>query len=1489
MSKGPISGTQSKSAPIARGIVDPSVSGYPAPIGFIYLHKTDGSAWKKVGPNDNDWTKLGADIDLSDYAKIEDIANDDNLSEYAQDIIKRVVLNQMSNTFLTGFRLRANTDTTKFDIYKGSDNSNTAEFIVNYNDPLHPVKPPLLTIPDQIGLVATNLGTGNATYVAIDSSGTIHQSNVFYTYDELADLAIIGTLITSDGVHISAVSESQEYGISVFTKLRNFLISFGRFNDSGNVYYEHGSDLYLRKSPGITFAQGTQYRNGKKSVDFHPDQEILENCYRRYAYTNSQGVWGAGSVGLSIDPNQYDTLHGLASIPAGKWGVHYLFWVTDFGLTYVQYPQHYYDTLEDAQSHKEDFIVDPLLTWGTFRAWLIVQQGATSLRSIDGKAKFITGPKWGLSSVASAGAGGEANTASNVGLSGIGLFLGKLGIDLQFKNLASPLETINITNNPSDKTVEIDVNPENISHTDLKDIGLASHDAIDTALGRLADTSGTNTGDGAGKDTAQWNANKIKDKTFPALDIIDDGKVPKYNHGLSAFEMVPMSGGSGGGGLGIDGIDGEDGIPIPGPRGADGPASTVPGPRGFSIQGEQGEPGEDAVPIPGPRGLTGPAGPQQPVINIPGDTGDTGEDGFPIPGNIGPPGATVVGPQGPAGAGVPGEQGDQGEDGYPIPGNKGDKGATGAAGLVINIPGDQGEPGEDGFPIPGPVGPVSTIPGPTGPQGLVVNIPGDSGDSGEDGFPIPGGKGDKGDIGGIGPAGPIGIGVPGVDGLDGEDGWPIPGQIGQPGPASTVPGPQGIPGMGLPGMDGNDGEDGLSIPGSGGFPSGLFIDVVGNYGASGNAKTVFDGACNTAAPTKITSATAAFVSGDINKRITLAGAGASGDMYVGIITAIDSTTQVTVSPSISTTVSTKGLTYGTDDTIPIQNAINAASGLFPGIIMYFRPTQTNRFLVTNTLLAVQTINMLGQGGAHTTDIGDYTKAGGTWLVWNRNESLPLLSIIPTAGASNTAVVAPKIRGMNFDCRNGDQYQALYGIQLQSAHGFFFEDFFIMDALAVGLDIQTIQGSLGEAKDPTRGLLSRFSIRELDANQAALGSTTTTGTGTFSTSSFSLAITSGANFTTAGYVWVMSNLGYYVLVKYTGGGGTTTLTGCTVDAQEVLNAPTWVAAATVVQCSPSNASCMRMDGVSTANSCESLMVMGQLSHGTTAGPAGIEFKNADSWECIKIIINGGNITSDGAVNRIRKPGVRFNGSNTSASFTARNNVFHGCSAGAGGASSMGVNNAGTRFTYLSGPNYWELYELGNGEAIPVIEGNAFLDWRPNGGWRSGAGISTAAIADQALGAGASALVVGSLVAVPPQGFQIGTVIRWTFRCSKTAAGVAARTFYIRCGTGGVVGDAAIATFTVPLGTAVIDNGYGIIELVIRGPLGASCAGVATLFFSHNLQITGFMTIPNAVVAGTMATWNSGTAGLFLSVSFTAGASEIVTFQQMQAECVNSSNP
>jgi hypothetical protein len=74
------------------------------------------------------------------------------------------------------------------------------------------------------------------------------------------------------------------------------------------------------------------------------------------------------------------------------------------------------------------------------------------------------------------GGSGEANTASNVGTDGLGVFKQKTGVDLEFKNIAPASSKVTVVANGDD--IDIDVDPGEINTGDLNDDGTfaaASH------------------------------------------------------------------------------------------------------------------------------------------------------------------------------------------------------------------------------------------------------------------------------------------------------------------------------------------------------------------------------------------------------------------------------------------------------------------------------------------------------------------------------------------------------------------------------------------------------------------------------------------------------------------------------------------------------------------------------------------------------------------------------------------------------------------------------------------------------------------------------------------------------------------------------------------------------------------------------------------------------------------------------------------------------
>lgn len=71
--------------------------------------------------------------------------------------------------------------------------------------------------------------------------------------------------------------------------------------------------------------------------------------------------------------------------------------------------------------------------------------------------------------------GGEANTASNVGTAGVGVFKQKTGVDLEFKKINAGSNKVTITDDTGNNEVDIDVAPANIDHATLSNLDSASY------------------------------------------------------------------------------------------------------------------------------------------------------------------------------------------------------------------------------------------------------------------------------------------------------------------------------------------------------------------------------------------------------------------------------------------------------------------------------------------------------------------------------------------------------------------------------------------------------------------------------------------------------------------------------------------------------------------------------------------------------------------------------------------------------------------------------------------------------------------------------------------------------------------------------------------------------------------------------------------------------------------------------------------------------
>lgn len=172
----------------------------------------------------------------------------------------------------------------------------------------------------------------------------------------------------------------------------------------------------------------------------------------------------------------------------------------------------------------------------------------------------------------------------------------------------------------------------------------------------------------------------------------------------------------------------------------------------------------------------------------------------------------------------------------------------------------------------------------------------------------------------------------------------------------------------------------------------------------------------------------------------------------------------------------------------------------------------------------------------------------------------------------------------------------------------------------------------------------------------------------------------------------------------------------------------------------------------------------------------------------------------------------------------------------------------------------------------------------GAWKSCIPISNASTADQSISAATSAYLNGSMITVPTGGLRVGTTFTWRIAMSKTAAGTAANTFYVRVGTAGTTSDTARLTFAMGTATAAADTAVVTIMATVRS-VSTSATWAGNYQMTHNLASTGFGNIAATAVNATSSTFDDTTAGLKVGLSLTTAASTVITVQQVQATTTN----
>jgi len=385
-----------------------------------------------------------------------------------QDAIEQIVnqfaaidilaYDEMATTLLYGGNLSINGgDDTKFDLAAGG-----AVIIDNTTDGSNPIHT-IVTWNTTTGITDPYLATADTVYIGINAAGVLQFSpTTAFTDTQRRSIATLGWVDHVNRVYIESAKMEPATSVAIGSVMQDFFYSFGAFNITGNNY-SYSSGLTIQRSAGTVFAPNQNYGIARTDPCVVANSAENPTSSISYYYRTGSGTWYNNNPTVSvIDPSHYDNGTGtLASVTSGQWTVQLITYYALWDQTDIQYGQTTYVSEAAALSALQSQpSINPYNSVDVFRCWLAVNGGATDLTT-SSQAVFTNAGKFGnIGAAGSTGAGGEVNTASNIGTSGYGLYVTKVGVNLEFANITGgSSQTITVFQNTSGNNVNIDVSP----------------------------------------------------------------------------------------------------------------------------------------------------------------------------------------------------------------------------------------------------------------------------------------------------------------------------------------------------------------------------------------------------------------------------------------------------------------------------------------------------------------------------------------------------------------------------------------------------------------------------------------------------------------------------------------------------------------------------------------------------------------------------------------------------------------------------------------------------------------------------------------------------------------------------------------------------------------------------------------------------------------------------------------------------------------------
>lgn len=270
---------------------------------------------------------------------------------------------------------------------------------VDYTDPKNPVATNKSFGPF-VGVTITGLASFPATYIGIDSTGTLQQQYQAFSPTQRRSIIPLGLAIHSNNVNINVTNNISVSNLAILNQFHDLVDAIGALNIAGNVYTANGSNLKINKSSGTIFKYGSNFTNDPTNPHEITlgSQTALTFRYRQANSTESADT-------TDINPGLWDNAGTLTSVGNNNFSIQRIF-MFQSGLTRIQYGQATYNTLASALAaiNTEAFVAEAnIAANGLAMGVLVVKGNATNLSDTT-TARFVMASKFGTSMAAGASA-----------------------------------------------------------------------------------------------------------------------------------------------------------------------------------------------------------------------------------------------------------------------------------------------------------------------------------------------------------------------------------------------------------------------------------------------------------------------------------------------------------------------------------------------------------------------------------------------------------------------------------------------------------------------------------------------------------------------------------------------------------------------------------------------------------------------------------------------------------------------------------------------------------------------------------------------------------------------------------------------------------------------------------------------------------------------------------------------------------------------------